>query len=1472
MALVRFALKNPHFIFVLVVATITLGVVSYLRLPKDLLPLFKTPAVQILTLYPGMPAEVVEKDMTSRLERWTGQANGIERQESRSMLGVSIVRDYFRSDIDPNTALSQVTSLAMSDLYYLPPGTIPPMVMPFDPTATVPLVLLAISGEGFDETKLYDIAYFDLRNRLQGITGVIAPAVYGGRLRRILTYVEPDKLNAFNLSLTDIVRTLRDFNTLIPAGNMKIGDKDYQIVSNGLVEKVDEMNDFPIRSSLQGGEVLISEVGKTEDSAQIQTNVVHVNGKRQVYIPVYRQPGANTIAVVDAIRDSIKSILARLPAGIRIDLVADQSEYVRHAIKSLSLETIQGAILAVLVIWLFLGHLQTALVTALAIPISIFFTFIGFLVTGDTLNAMTLGGLALVIGRLVDDSIVVTENIERHRRDIQAGDKASLHGAAEVTMPVLAATITTIIVFVPVFFLQGISAFLFAPLARSVALSIAASFVVAMTVIPILLSRMPIREFTDRRPFQRAFDRIQGKYRELLPYVLHVRKTVFIVCIALMGLTALLYHFVGKDLFPSQDVGHLTIKVRLPSGTRIEKTEERIKAITEDVRKAIPENEVKTIIANMGVLYDWPAAYTPNAGPQDAFLEVQLTEAQSNSSHHYANILRRTLPQRHPDTEFVIDTESIMTAALTFGLPSPINVQVTGNDLHVSEKLGKDLIERIRGIRGLVDLRIQQRLDYPQVTIDVDRRKAAAMGLTAVDIVKNVVAATNSSVNFDPAFWIDSKNGNHYFVGTQYREKDLVDEDSLKSLLITSKQQERAIPLKELARFGRTTAPTEINHLNIGRVLDVYGNVSGRDLASVSAEIEKQIAQMQTPPGYQVHMRGEMSFLRDSFKNLSQGFLLAVFLIYLVLVAQFRSLKDPIIILIAVPLGLLGVMTALWVTGSTLNIQSFLGIIFMAGIVVSNSILIVEFTNHKMREEKLPLEQAIIEASTIRLRPIIMTSLAAIVGLLPMAIGIGRGSEPNVPLARAVIGGLLVSTFLSLLVVPCLYFAFNNPKSKSRRSLGAITNVIAIPLLFFFSGIGSPKFALAATGQVVSFADALQFAKTHHPLLKASQARVSGQTAAVRSVQSNYWPRIQGSAVISDGISGATSGLGMPALSNSAFRKGYGASIDLEQMIYDFGRTSNQVVADLFRLSEFRGAEAVTMQKILINVVRAYLECQQLTRHVATYKKANGDLAGLAKEIKRFTRTRQRSPVDLSLVEVSLHETEANLVTAQQNQEIAQGNLNYAVGAAPNETVHCDQLSGPTEPIAREADQLVKIAEDLRPELKQVKYSLARAEAEKDVARSQYFPKIVALASVGQLEDANLLPKKNYVVGLGVKIPFFDGFKTPAEVERAGWEVERLTQEGQELRNQIRAEVERMFREYRRTQLLTPILAARRKEATRALSLAVQRYTTKSGLLSEWDQAYRAWVQSELAYWNLDFEHKLAAAGLQLATGDLNAK
>jgi multidrug efflux pump subunit AcrB len=1031
--MVRAALKNPHAVIVLALAILVVGLTAIFKLPTDILPTFKTPAVQIVTFYPGMPAEVMEKDIMTRLERWTGQSNGIARQEAKAMIGVSVVKDFFREDIDPNTAMSQVTSLAMSDLFYLPPGTIPPMVMPFDPTASIPLCLISVSSPQFDETKLYDVAYFDLRNRLQSITGVIAPAVYGGRLRRILAYVDPLKAQARGMSPLDVINAVRDFNVMIPTGNAKFGALDYQINTNGMVPAVAQLNDLPLRVG-NGPPTYIRDVAKVEDSHQIQTNIVRVQGKRQVYIPIYRQPGANTIAVVEGIKAQLKPILERIK-GINLDVVMDQSVYVRQAIRNLVQEAGLGFLLAAAMVFIFLGSARPTGIVLIALPLAVLGSLIGLYFTRQTLNAMTLGGIAVVIGLLIDESIVVLENTARHLELGASPREAALIGASEVMRPLTIVTITISVVFFPIVFIGGIGKFLFAPLAMAVIFAIWTSRLLASTFVPVSAARFFTRTVNVQKKHESWFERLRARYTGALDRVLQMRRPVLVLTAVLFILSMSIFAFIGTELFPQTDAGQFIVKVRGTTGLRVEKTEELVARIENAIGAVIPEKERKMIISNIGILLDWPAAYTPNSGPQDAFILVQLAQHHARSSFSYVVELRKQLPQQFPGIEFNFDTGGMLSAALNGGLPAPINIQVEGNKLEVAHEIAEKIKRHAETVPGAVDVRIQQRLDAPQINIDIDRVKAAQVGLTQEEIVKNVVTALNSSINFAPSFWIDAKNGNHYFIGAQYRENDIQSINTILDIPITGKDQPMPVALRTVAKFSRGTAYSEINHLNITRVTDVFVNVLGRDVGSVARDIERYIDNIkndraQVPEGYSIQMRGEVQTMHESFKSLGFGFLLAVVLVYLVMVVQFRSFLDPFIVMFAVPLGLIGVAWMLFLTQTFLSIQSMMGIIMMVGIVVSFSVLMVDFANRILAEaaeknERKTPRDAIAEAAAIRLRPILMTGLAAILGLTPMALFGGA----NIPLARAVVGGILAALVLVLFVVPVLFVLFKREKA-----------------------------------------------------------------------------------------------------------------------------------------------------------------------------------------------------------------------------------------------------------------------------------------------------------------------------------------------------------------------------------------------------------------------------------------------------------
>jgi multidrug efflux pump subunit AcrB len=1099
--IVRTSISNPYAVIVMALAILVIGSVCLTKIPVDLLPAYKTPAVQVLTLYPGMPAEIVERDMTNRLERWTSQADGISRQESRSMIGVSVLKDYFRDDIDPNTAMSQVSALAISDMYYLPPGTVPPMVMLFDPTATLPTALLAASSDTLNETQVYDLSYFNVRNMLSGTPGVIAPAVFGGRLRRVYIYLDQDKLKAHNLSLMDVQKAIKQSNLMIPTGDAKIGDRQYSINMESMVPEVKDFNNIPIK--WEGEEpVLVRDVGKAEDTYAIQTNAVRISespaweSKRQVYIPVYRRPGANTIQVVEGIKERIPEFKGRLPmpAGkgpddLNLKVVADQSVYVRENINNLLWEGALGGLLASLMILIFLGSVRSTVVIALTIPLSALVAVIGLYFMGQTLNAMTLGGLALVMGRLVDDAIVDVENTVRHLDMGSPPKRAALESAMEIAVPVLVSTITTVAVFIPVIFLSGMAKYLFTPLALSVAFAMFASYLLSRTISPAYCAYMlrgdswywqALCWVADRSAparlvkalcqgisavwaaFHRLSDQAQqaltGLYAACLRAALRVRYLVLLGGMAAFAASFLLYPLIGKELFPQIDAGQFVIGVRAPAGMRLENTEEITQRVEKIIQEEVPAHDRQMIVTNIGVLYDWPAGYTPNAGPMDATMLVQLAPQQDRqtSAQEFADRLRGRLAREIPGVQFSIDTGGLVSSALNFGLPSPINLQVEGRDMKTQYRIAERLKEIVAQVPGAVDVRIQETVDYPTIDIDPDRVKMLKLGITQEDAVKNLMSVTNSSTSFDPAFWLDYRMGNHYFVGVTYREKNINSLATLENTPITGSLSEKPRVLRDVANLKYGKASVEVSHLNLTRVINVYANVSGRDVGSVAADVESKLndwGERQTGgtitlpswtpvdefksqdegkqllTGYTVRMRGEVASMQESFASLGSGLLLATILIYLIMIAQFRSFLDPFIIMFAVPLGIIGVLVTLVVTGTTINVQSFLGVIFMVGIAVSNSILLVEFANRLRREQGLSPHDAAVKAASIRLRPILMTSLAAIIGLLPMAL---RSGEANTPLARAVIGGLSVSTVLTLFVVPCLYVILKRGQAAPR--------------------------------------------------------------------------------------------------------------------------------------------------------------------------------------------------------------------------------------------------------------------------------------------------------------------------------------------------------------------------------------------------------------------------------------------------------
>lgn len=1019
--MINLSFKNPYLVFVFVLVVVVLAAVLTPRMPVDILPQFKKSAMQILTLYPGMPAKVVEKDITSRMERWTGQSPGIEKQLSKSIMGVSIVTNFYGEDIDPAEAMANTSSYAMSDMYYQPPGTLPPMVQPFDPTASKPLMLLTVSSGEKTGKELYDIAYYSLRQMLSGVKGIIAPAAYGGSKRRIYIYVNPDKLESMGISMTDVNKAIQENTTMIPSGVAKIGNVNYGIDAKGMIVHVKDFNDIVI-TYRNGNPVYIKDIGRAEDAGAIQTNIARVDGKEQVYLPIFKRPNANTIAAVNEVQNALPSLKERMPDDVKLNVIFDQSSYVRNAIAGLRNAGLGGLLLVILVLLLFLGSFRTSLIVALSLPLSVLFTFIVLYFSGQAINSITLGGLALVLGLLIDNSIVVLENIEQQKAGGKPILKAAKDAAQEVAMPVLASTLVIIAVFLPVMFLTGIAKFLFSPLAITVAAAMLGSYIFSMTLIPVLASMLLKNQDGDKKlfaRFQKMVKRSGFKYESLLRRALKNRWAFLLGTFLLFLISVFLLSRSGYELFPESDVGQMEIQVRTESGSPLKMTEEIIVGMEQIVRE-VTKDDLQQVISNIGVFYDLPAAYTPNSGVQDAFIGVQLKENHSIATAEYARRLRVQFTETYPGIEISFNTGGLITAALNEGKPSPIDVQVKGNKLEVLRDIAEQIRDTLRSIPSTRDVRVLQRIDAPAKDIDIDRIKAAELGVKPVDAIKNMVSALNSSTTYQKAFWIDENNGNHYYVGVTYPEMRIDDPNVLENVTTTSNTHDKPIPFRSFSKITDSSNPVEINHHNLGRAFNVYANIDGADVGTVSEEIKNIIEGMELPKGYKVNFEGEVNVISQSFVDLGLGSILAVVFAFLVMVPLFRSFRQPLIIILTIPLGFIGVALLMWLTGTYLNIQSMMGIIMVIGIAVSYGNILVDRINNLFVQSK-DLSHSIINGARDRFRPVLMTAVTTILGLLPTAMGLGQGTEANVPLAIAVIGGTFMATLLTLFIIPILY-------------------------------------------------------------------------------------------------------------------------------------------------------------------------------------------------------------------------------------------------------------------------------------------------------------------------------------------------------------------------------------------------------------------------------------------------------------------
>ncbi|HVN85291.1 MAG TPA: efflux RND transporter permease subunit [Candidatus Binatia bacterium] len=1031
----NFSLRFPHTIIVGALITVLLGLIAFSRMPVDVFPNLKIPAVVVATFYPGMPPLEMERDITTRFERFFTLGSDIEHIESRSLPGVSIIKVFFQPDTNIDTAAASLANLAMADLRHLPPGTLPPLVLKFD-ASSLPVTLVTVAGEGFSEAQLRDQAQYNVRNQLATVGGSSVPPPFGGKYRQVMIYANREALQARGLTLMDVVRKVNDANLIIPAGDAKIGDTDYFVDTNSLIEDPEWINDVPVKVGDGQAPVLVRDIGHAEDAAQIQQNVVRINSQRSVYVPILKQGNANTIAVVDGVKSLLPKIIG-LPEGMKLNSIFDQSTYIRAAVESLQHEAGSAAVLASLMILLFLGSFKSTFAIFLSIPLSILAATFGLYMNGSTINVMTLGGFALAIGRLVDDSVVVLENVDRHLAMGKSPGEAAGDGAREVALPVFASTLTTVIVFFPVMFLAGVAKYLFSALSLAVVFSMLASYVVSMTVIPIYCARFltaeeaHAEESGEGRRFLGAFNRVYERFATWYAYALDRaldRKywvLAFVGALFVVSMSA--YRWLGTELFPRTDAGQFIVNLRAPRGSRIEVTEALVTRLEQLVRNVIPPHDLSMVVSNLGLAPGFSAIYSPNAASDSGFVMVSLTADHQQSTWHYMDELRQRLRTEVPQVRTFFQSGSIIDAVLNFGLAAPIDVQLSGpnyDDLHA---VAQQIERRVRRLPQVADAFIPQESGYPSLDVRVDRLKAGRLGLNQRDVVTNIITALTSNQMIAPSIWIDPKSGNDYFLTVQYPEQDIQSLETLLNIPVMGANgsdggegHPKTVLLRNVATVSPETQPAEAGHYNIQRIVDVLASPRGDDLKGTQTAMQRALADLTLPKGMNLTFRGAVAAMQASFASFGFGLGTALVLLYLVMVAQFRSFVDPFIIMFAVPMGLIGVIITLLVTSTTLNIESFMGTIVMVGIVVSNSILLVDFANQRRREGE-PLRRAVVDASRIRMRPILMTALATIVGLLPIAMKLGAGSEASAPLARAAVGGLAVSTVLTLVLVPAVY-------------------------------------------------------------------------------------------------------------------------------------------------------------------------------------------------------------------------------------------------------------------------------------------------------------------------------------------------------------------------------------------------------------------------------------------------------------------
>jgi HAE1 family hydrophobic/amphiphilic exporter-1 len=1033
-----------------------LGAAAVARMPVDLFPTINLPQVVVATFYSGMPPQDVETNITSPLERFFTLASGVDHQESRSMLGVSIIRVFFQPGTSADADVTELSNLALADLKRLPPGTLPPVVLKSD-SSSLPVCLVAVKGAGLSETQLHDYAQFAIRNQISVVPGAEIPPPFGGKYRQIMVHVDPYKLLSRDLSLMDVVHAVNDSNIILPAGDVKMGPFDYYVYSNSLVDNMKQLNEVPLKA-VGDSWVRVSDVGKAEDSNATQYNIVRVAGQKSAYIPIMKQGGdTNTIAVVNGVKELIGH-LYDIPKQMSAELLFDQSSFVKEAIQTVLHEGLIGLVLTIVMILLFLGNVRATSAILLSIPISALATFVILNLMGSTVNTLILGGLALAFSRVIDNSVISIENIYRHLEMGESPMQAAEAGGAEVTLAVLAATLVAVITFFPVTFLFGVSKFLFSALALAFCISLLLSFVVAMTVIPLFCSRFlkaiphghaeghsgnELASPEDRKhlswgarfnaAFNARFNSVLNFYERWVRRALTRPALTVVALLAVFVLSLGVYPLLGVSFFPRTDAGQFTINLKAPTGSRLEVTNQYVANVEKLIKQVVAPKDFHITVSNIGVVNDFSSLYTTNSGAYTATIQTQLTDDHQVGSYEYMDRVQHAIQQHFPELRTFFQSGSMVDAVLNTGMPAPIDVRVVSPNLTENFQLAQELASRISRVPGVGQVYIPQDMDYPGVRIDVDRVHAAELGLNQKEIVDNVITALNSNQMIAPNYWVDRKNGNNYFLTVQYYDhgkSSIHNRFDLSNIPIRAPNLKQPTTLGSVVKLVNIQSPTEVDHFKIQRSSDVYVTPKGEDLGRITAKIQKIVDGVQHPANVRVTLGGMVEGMNQSFHSFAVGFSLAFVLLYLVLIAQFRSFIDPVLIMLAIPMGVTGVLLMLLFTHTTLNVMSLMGVLMLVGVANSNSILIVDFA-HTLRGQGLSVRDAIVTACRVRLRPILMTSLATIFGMIPMALKLGTGSEQYAPMARAIIGGLTTSVLLTMFIVPAAYLLIYNRKETT---------------------------------------------------------------------------------------------------------------------------------------------------------------------------------------------------------------------------------------------------------------------------------------------------------------------------------------------------------------------------------------------------------------------------------------------------------